>query len=310
MDKACHIYDMIVVGGGPGGYTAALYAARAGMDTIVLEKLSAGGQMALAEQIDNYPGFEAGINGFELGEKMRKGAERFGVKTLLAEVKHIDVEQPIKKAIAADSTFCGKTIVLATGANPRELGLPREKELIGKGVNYCAACDGMFYRGKTVIVVGGGNSAVEDALLLARICKSVILVHRRDTLKATKIYRDQIMKAENITFSWDSEVAELIAEQKVSGVRLRNLKTGKESVVHCDGVFVSVGRVPAAELLKGKTALDAAGYIIADESTRTDIPGVFAVGDVRTKVLRQIVTAVADGASAVYYAEEYLASIE
>ena len=302
-----HIYDMIVVGGGPGGYTAALYAARAGLDTVVLEKLSAGGQMALTEQIDNYPGFEDGIDGFSLGEKMKRGTERFGVETKLTEVLSLDLSGTVKKAEASEGSLFARTIVLATGAGPRELGIEGEQELIGKGVNYCAACDGMFYKNKTVVIAGGGNTAAADALILSRICKKVIVVHRRDTLRATKIYHEPLMKAENVEFRWDSEIIELLHDEKVIGIRLRNVKTGEETTLACDGVFVSIGRKPSSELVKDQVKVDPAGYIIADESTRTNIPGVFAVGDVRTKALRQVVTAVADGATAVHYAEEYLA---
>ena len=302
-----HIYDMIVVGGGPGGYTAALYAARAGLDTMVLEKLSAGGQMALTEQIDNYPGFEDGIDGFSLGEKMKRGTERFGVETKLTEVLSLDLSGTVKKAETSEGPLFARIIVLATGAGPRELGIEGEQELIGKGVNYCAACDGMFYKNKTVVIAGGGNTAAADALILSRICKKVIVVHRRDTLRATKIYHEPLMKAENVEFRWDSEIIELLHDEKVIGIRLRNVKTGEETTLACDGVFVSIGRKPSSELVKDQVEVDPAGYIIADESTRTNIPGVFAVGDVRTKALRQVVTAVADGATAVHYAEEYLA---
>ena len=302
-----HIYDMIVVGGGPGGYAAALYAARAGLDTVVLEKLSAGGQMALTEQIDNYPGFEDGIDGFSLGEKMKRGTERFGVETKLTEVLSLDLSGTVKKAATSEGPLFARTIVLATGAGPRELGVESEQELIGKGVNYCAACDGMFYKNKTVVIAGGGNTAAADALILSRICKKVIVVHRRDTLRATKIYHEPLMKAENVEFRWDSEIIELLHDEKVIGIRLRNVKTGEETTLACDGVFVSIGRKPSSELVKDQVEVDPAGYIIADESTRTNIPGIFAVGDVRTKALRQVVTAVADGATAVHYAEEYLA---
>ncbi len=305
-NPAGHIYDMIVVGGGPGGYTAALYAARAGLDTVVLEKLSAGGQMALPEQIDNYPGFEDGIDGFSLGEKMKRGTERFGVQTKLTEVLSLDLSGDVKKVVTSEGLMYARTIVLATGAGPKELGIEGEKELIGKGVNYCAACDGMFYRGKTVVVAGGGNTAAADALILSRICEKVILVHRRNTLRATKIYHEPLMKAENVEFHWDSEIVGLLHDEKVTGIRLRNVKTGEESDLACNGVFVSIGRTPSTELVKDQLVLDPTGYVIADESTRTNIPGVFAVGDVRTKALRQVVTAVADGATAVHYAEEYL----
>ena len=302
-----HIYDIVIIGGGPAGYTAALYAARAGLKVIVLEKLSAGGQMALTSQIDNYPGFEDGIDGFELAEKMQQQAERFGAVTELAEATSLRLGSEIKEVKTSEGTFLGKTVVISTGANPRELGIQGEKALVGRGVNYCAACDGMFYKGKTVVVVGGGNSAAADAMLLSRIAKKVIIVHRRDTLRATKVYHEPLMNAPNIEFHWNSTVSELLHNGKLTGVKVRDVNSGEDSVIECDGVFVSIGRSPATALVKDQLELDASGYILADESTKTNLPGVFAVGDVRTKALRQVVTAVADGAMAVYYAEEYLA---
>ena len=302
--------DMIIIGGGPGGYTAALYAARAGLNTLVLEKLSAGGQMALTHQIDNYPGFEDGIDGFELGEKMQRQAERFGAQTEYAEVFRVDLTAQPKMVETSEGIFQGRTVVLATGANPRELGVDGEAALVGRGVAYCAACDGMFYRGKTVVVVGGGNSAAADALLLSRIAKKVILVHRRDSLRATKVYHQPLLQAENVEFAWNSQVVELLHGEKLTGVRIRDVHTGEEREIACDGLFVSVGRKPATAFLEGQVALDASGYIIAGESTETSIPGVYAVGDLRTKALRQVVTAVADGAMAVHAAEEYLAGAQ
>ena len=304
------VYDMIVIGGGPGGYTAALYAARAGLSTLVLEKLSAGGQMALTMQIDNYPGFEEGIDGYTLGENMQQSAERFGAETELAEVYSVKLDGEVKEVETSEGTFYGRTVVIATGANPRELGVEGEQELVGRGVNYCAACDGMFFKGKNVVLVGGGNSAAADAMVLSRIAKKVVLVHRRDTLRATKIYHDPLMKAENIEFRWNSAVSEILHDGVVKGVKLKNTVTGEESEVACEGIFVSIGRKPATELVKGQLELDEAGYIVADETTRTNIPGVFAVGDVRTKALRQVVTATADGAVAAHFADEYLASIK
>lgn len=305
-----HIHDMIVIGGGPGGYTAALYAARGGLDVLVLEKLSAGGQMALTSQVDNYPGFGEGIDGFTLGQKMQQGAEAFGAKTELAEALSLDLSATPKKIETSVGSLYGKTVVYAAGAFPRELGLPREKALTGRGVSYCAACDGMFYRGKTVVVVGGGNSAVADALLLSRIAAKVILVHRRDTLRAEKISHAPLLEAENVEFRWNTAVTGLQGEEKLTGVRLQNLNDREETVLPCDGVFVSIGRQPATELVKGQLVLDDSGYIIADETTRTNISGVFAVGDVRTKTLRQILTAAADGAVASHYAQEYLPDFE
>lgn len=301
------IYDTVVVGGGPGGYTAALYAARSGLSVVVLEKLSAGGQVALTHQIDNYPGFEEGIDGFSLGMKMQQGAERFGAETMLTEVTALDLSGAVKSAETSDGTVYGKTVVLATGASPRNLGVSKETELIGKGISYCASCDGMFYRGKTVVIVGGGNTAAADALLLSRVCKKVILVHRRDTLRATKIYHAPLMETPNVEFRWNSVVEELLENGRITGVKLKNVQSGEISQVDCDGVFVSVGRKPATELVKGQLELDEGGYVLADESTCTNIPGVYAVGDVRKKALRQVVTAVADGAVAIHYAEEFLA---
>ena len=301
------LYDMIVIGGGPGGYTAALYAARAGLSVLVLEKLSAGGQMALTNQIDNYPGFEEGIDGFTLGEKMQLQAERFGAVTELAEVTALRLDGDIKEIETTEGLFQSRTVVLATGANPRLLGLPGERELTGRGVNYCAACDGMFYKGKTVVVVGGGNTAAADALTLSRIAKKVIVVHRRDTLRATKVYHASLLNAPNIEFRWNSAITELLRSGKLSGVKIRNLLTGEDAEIPCDGLFVSIGRAPATKLVEGLLELDAGGYIVAGESTETSVPGVYAVGDIRTKALRQIVTAVADGAMAIHSAEEYLA---
>lgn len=206
--------------------------------------------------------------------------------------------------------FYGRTVALATGAGPRELGLANEAALTGRGVAYCAACDGMRYRGRTVVVVGGGNSAAGDALALSRVAKKVMLVHRRDSLRATKVYHEPLMRAENIEFRWNSAVTELLGGDRLTGVRLRDLRTGEETQLDCDGVFISVGRKPATELVQGQLELDRGGYIVADETTKTSLPGVYAVGDVRTKPLRQVVTAVADGAMAVHMAEEYLAGGE
>ena len=238
---------------------------------------------------------------------MQASAEKFGAKTLIAEVYSADLRGETKVLTTSEGTFKAKTVVIATGASPRELGIEGEKELVGRGVNYCAACDGMFYKDKVVAVVGGGNTAAADALLLSRICRKVIIIHRRDTLRATKIYHDPLMKSQNVEFRWNSAVSELIYDEKLRGIRIRDVNTGEISQVECDGVFISVGRRPETGLLKDQIDLDPSGYIRAGESTETNIRGVFAVGDVRTKVLRQVVTAVADGAVAAHYAEEYLA---
>ena len=300
-------YDVIVIGGGPGGYTAALYCARSGRSVAVLEKLSAGGQMATTDRIDNYPGFEEGIDGFELGERMERQAWRFGVSTVYGEVRSVELAGRPKRIESTEGSFEAEAVILATGAFPRELGLPDEQALRGRGVAYCAACDGAPYRGRIVAGVGGGNSAAADALALSRIAKKVYLIHRRDSLRATKVYHEPLMNAPNVEFRWNSTVSALLHESRLTGLRLKDVNTGAEHDLACDGLFISIGRAPATELFRRELALDKSGYIIADESTRTSLPGVFAVGDMRTKAVRQVVTAVSDGAVAVHYAEEYLA---
>ena len=300
------LYDVIVIGGGPGGYTAALYAARANLSVAILEKLSPGGQMGTTDVIDNYPVFPQGVNGFELAMQMKEGAERFGAQTQLAEVTQVELAGQVKTIHTSGGDYQARTVVLATGAHPRELGLPGERELRGRGVSYCATCDGMFYRGKTVVVVGGGNTAVSDVLYLSRLCEKVYLVHRRDTLRASKVYLDPLQKAENVEFVWDSEVKQLLRDQAVTGVRVRNKKTGEERDIPCGGVFVAVGYLPNTQLYRGQVELDEAGYVLADETTQTNLPGVFAVGDLRKKPLRQVVTAASDGAVAAHFIEEYL----
>ncbi len=304
------IFDTIIIGGGPAGYTAALYCTRAGLSTLVLEKFSAGGQMTQTSTIDNYPGFDEGIDGFSLGFKMQQGAERFGAETRQTEVLSVELSSSPKKIVTDMGELFAKTVIIATGADHRHLGVEKEDELIGRGVGYCAACDGMLFRGKTVAVVGGGNSAAADALLLSKICEKVFVIVRRDVMRATKIYHEPLLRADNVEFKWNCEVRELLHGMKLSGAIIENNKTGASEELSLDGLFISIGRSPATELFNGQLELDRSGYIIADESTRTNIPGVFAAGDVRTKVLRQIVTAAADGAVASHYAEEYLAQLE
>ncbi len=300
------IFDVIIIGGGPAGYTCALYTTRAGLDTLVLEKFSAGGQMTETTSIENYPGFSEGIDGFSLGFKMQEGAEKFGAQTMQTEVTEVDLVADPKKIVTDSGEYYAKTVVIATGASHKHLGVDKEETLIGRGVGYCAACDGMLFRGKTVAVVGGGNSAAADALLLSKICAKVYVIVRRDELRATKIYHEPLMKAENVEFKWNSQVTELHHEMKINGVTVTN-KNGESEKIDLDGLFISIGRSPATSLFKGQIDLDEHGYIAADESTRTNIAGVFAVGDVRTKALRQIVTAAADGATASYYIEQYIA---
>ena len=300
------IYDMIIIGGGPAGYTAALYGARAGLSTLVIERMAPGGQMGLTGDIENYPGFDEGIDGFTLGMKMQAGAEKYGATTEYTEVTSLKLDSEIKEVVTTYSTFKGRTVVIATGANPRAIGLDNEASLIGRGVHYCAHCDGRFYKDKTVVVVGGGNSAVGDALYLSRLCKKVYLVHRRDSFRASKVYDAPLRASENIELVLDSVVSELVADARLTSVVTENLKSGEKRAIECDGIFVSIGRKPATEFLGDTLDLDKAGYIIAGESCETRVPGVYAIGDVRTKELRQVVTATADGAIAAHKAEEYI----
>lgn len=303
------IFDIIIIGGGPAGYTAALYGARAGLEVLVLEKMAAGGQMALTDVIDNYPGFDEGIDGITLGMKMRAGAERFGAKTKSKAVVSVDFSGTYKKVCTRKDEFLSKTVIIATGADPRKLNVEGEDMLVGRGVHYCAHCDGGFYKGKRVAVIGGGNSAAADALYLSRLCERVTVIHRRDTLRATKIYHEPLMTADNVDFLWNSTVDSFVVGDKLEGVNIKNIVSGEKARYDFDGVFVSIGRQPITELFAGQVTLDDYGYIVAGEDTKTNLAGVFAAGDVRTKALRQVVTAVSDGAVAAHHAEEYLASL-
>ena len=303
-------YDVIVIGGGPAGYTAALYCARAALSTLVLEAMAPGGQMGTTDQIDNYPGFVDGINGFELAMNMQKQAERFGAESVFAQVSSMDLKGPEKKIYTEEGdTYTCRAVILALGASPRELGLPEERTLRGRGVSYCATCDGMFYKEKTVVVVGGGDTAAADTVFLSKICKKIYLVHRRDTLRASKAYLKPLEACENVEFVWDSVVEAILADGNVTGVRVKNKKTGETREIACDGIFVAVGNIPNTALVADAVKLTPNGYIDAGETTETNLPGVFAAGDVRQKVLRQVVTAVADGAVASHMAEEYLSGI-
>ena len=306
MSETMKLYDTIVIGGGPAGYTAALYAVRSGLSTLVLEKFSPGGQMTQTAQIDNYPGFHEGIDGFTLGYQMQMGAHRFGAETVQTEVLSVDLKADSKVIITDMGEYRARTVIIATGADHKHLGVEGETELIGRGVGYCAACDGMLYRGKTVAVVGGGNTAAADALFLSRVCAKVYLIHRRDRLRASKIYHEPLENTGNIQILWNATVETLHSELKLTGVTLRQVKTGETVELPLDGLFVSVGQAPNTALFKGQLDLDEAGYIISGETTETNIPGVYAAGDVRTKELRQVVTAAADGAVAAHMAEAYL----
>lgn len=298
-------YDVVIVGAGPAGLTAALYCGRAGLDTLVLEKLSPGGQMATTNEIENYPGFPGVTDGFSLAMNMKAQAEQFGVQQDYAEVLALRTEGDIKLLETKKGTLRARSVILAPGAAPRLLGLPNESALRGKGVSYCATCDGAFYRKKTVAVVGGGDTAAADAVFLSSLCEKVYLIHRRDKLRASKSYTAKLDKP-NIEMVWNSVVEEILENGRVCGIRVRNVQTNEERQIDLNGLFVAVGNVPATDFVRGAVELDTAGYFTAGEDTKTNIPGVFAAGDCRRKPLRQIVTAAADGAVAAYAVEEYL----
>lgn len=302
-------YDLAVIGSGPAGMTAALYAARAGLSTIIFEQLMAGGQMGETGKIDNYPGFPDGIGGFDLAFAMQQQEERFGAVNVNEEVVAIDADSNPKVITTTEGQYAARSIVVATGARSRKMGIEGEESLMGRGISYCATCDGNFFKGKPVIVVGGGNTAAADAVYLSRICPVVYVVHRRDTLRATAASRHQMEAAENIEFVWDSLVDELLEEDgKLSGAIVKNKKTGERRTLEAPGLFVAVGKTPNTEAFKGSLPLDDDGYVIADETGATSMPGVFAAGDVRQKRLRQVATAISDGANAAEAAAESLVS--
>lgn len=304
---ATELYDVIIIGGGPAGYTAALYCGRAAMKTLLLEKYMPGGQMATTAHIDNYPGFPEGVDGFTLAMDMQKQAERFKIEHKMEEITSVATQGLTKEvSTSGGTTYKAKSLIIASGASPREIGLKEERELRGKGVSYCATCDGAFFRNKTVAVIGGGDTAAADAVFLSKLCKQVYVVHRRDTLRAAAVYQDALNQAENVTFVWDSTVEEISHEQVVTGIVVKNKHTGEISTIQCQGVFVAIGNVPNTGLFNGQIELDGNGYVVSDEYTKTSRLGVFVAGDVRTKPLRQVVTAVADGAVAAYMAEEYI----
>lgn len=300
-------YDVIIIGGGPGGYTAALYSARAALKTLVVEELVAGGQMSTTEWVENYPGFDSGIEGLELAQKMQKGAEKFGAKTLYARVHAIDFKSEPKKVYTTQGNFQCKSIILAMGASPRSLGLPNESDLLGNGLSYCAACDGAFFKGKTVAVIGGGNSALGEAITLSSICEKVFLIHHSDTFRGEQASIEAIHRIPNIVPLYHTAVTRLLSnEGRVSGIEIMDKTNSNKAVIDCDGIFIAIGRIPNTQLCRPYLSMDERGYIIADETTRTNVKGVFATGDLRTKPLRQIITAASDGAVAAMNAEEYI----
>lgn len=306
MSESKKKFNLLIIGGGPAGYTAGIYAARAGLKTAVMEKLAPGGQMALTDHIDNYPGAEPGIDGVTLGEQMRKNAEYAGAESIFDEVTGVQLDGPVKTIHTANDSYQSDTVIIAAGAEPRPLGVPNEDHWIGRGLSYCAVCDGMFFRGKTVAVIGGGNTAVSDALMLSGICEHVYLIHRRDQFRADQVLTKKLEHTENITVLRSSILTAIEGNDRISGLRVQSKETGNEQSILCDGVFAAIGRIPTSTLFKEHTATDEAGYILTDGTMETNIPGVFAAGDIRAKSFRQIITAAADGAIAAHSAEIYL----
>jgi len=299
-------YDVVIIGGGPAGLTAAIYSCRAGRKTLLLEKGAFGGQAVSTEMIENYPGFPEGISGFELMINFHKQAERFGCDFLNSEVLELETKGASKRVITSAGEVVGKAIILATGSKPRELGIRGEKEFHGKGVSYCATCDGFFYRNKRVAVVGGGDSAVKEALYLANMVREVVIIHRRDKLRADKILGEKALATPNIKICWDTVVDEIIGEDKIKAVKIHNIKTQQTQGIDVDGVFMYVGNQPNTEFLGEELQKNPQGYLITNENMETSVPGVYAIGDCREKLSRQVATAVGDGALVFSAVEEYL----
>lgn len=301
--------DVIVIGSGPAGYTAALYAARAKLCPLVFEgSVTAGGALMNTTDVENFPGFPDGILGPDLMDSIRKQAERFGAELVSDDVIEVDLAADPKVVKTADGVYHSRAVIIASGSSYRELGVPGEKRLSGHGVSWCATCDGFFFREQDIAVVGGGDSAIEEATFLTRFARSVTIVHRRDRLRASKIMQDRAMSDPKIRFAWDSEVVEMIGEDRLTGLRLRNAKTGDGTVLPVTGVFVAIGHDPRSELFGGQLATDADGYLLVEQpSTRTAIPGVFASGDVVDRTYRQAVTAAGTGCAAAIDAERWLA---
>lgn len=300
------MHDIIIVGGGPAGYTSALYSARAKLDTMVIEKMFSGGQMATTLNMENYPGFEEPIGGPDLALRMENQARKFGTVVLNDEVLDLELDSKIKIVKTKDNSHQCKAVILCMGASPKVLGLPKEDLFRGSGVSYCAVCDGAFYKDRAVAVVGGGDTAAEDALYLSRFCPKIYIVHRRDKMRATKLLQEELANNKKVEFVWDSVVEEIIGQYGVEGIKVRNLKTNETKDLQVDGLFVAIGLTPNTSLVNGKVKLNESGYIITDEKMQTNIPGVFAAGDIRDKYLRQVITAASDGAIASYMAEHYI----
>lgn len=300
------MYDVVIIGGGPAGFTAALYAARARLDTLLIERMYSGGQMATTDMMENYPGFQEPVSGPDLAIRMENQAKRFGAKVINDDVVELTPDTVVKTIKTRNGIYQGKAVILCMGASPKEMGIPKEKQFRGSGVSYCATCDGAFYKDRTVAIVGGGNTAAEDALYLTRFCPKVYIIHRRDSMRATKVLQDALLNNEKVEFIWNSAVEGIRGEFGVEGIRVKNLKNSETRDIEVDGLFVAIGTTPNSDLVKGKVEMNEAGYIITDENMQANIFGVFAAGDIREKVLRQVITAAADGATAAYMAERYI----
>ena len=306
------VRDVIIIGSGPSGYAAALYAARARLSPLVFEgSVTSGGALMNTTEVENYPGFPDGVLGPDLMDQMRKQAERFGAELVTDDVTEVDLKATPKQINVGEDNYLAKTVIIATGSAYRELGVPGEKRLSGHGVSWCATCDGFFFREQDIAVIGGGDSAMEEATFLTRFARSVTIVHRRDTLRASKIMQDRATSNPKIKFAWDSEVAEVLGEDRVKGLRLRNLQTGEESMLEVSGMFVAIGHDPRNELFTDQLDTDDEGYLLVDHpSTRTKIDGVFAAGDVVDRIYRQAITAAGTGCAAALDAERWLADHE
>ena len=304
------MHKLIIMGSGPAGLAAAIYAARADLAPLLIAGSDLGGQVGLTDQVENYPGFPQGISGAELTQLMQKQAERFGTRVELDEVVEVDLSTPPFKVKSYSQEYEAQAVIVATGASPRKLQVPGEAEFTGRGVSYCATCDGFFFRDQRVVLVGGGDAAVKEALFLTKFATKVHIVHRRDQLRAEQIIQERAKRNEKIEFIWDTVVTEIVGSDTVTGVRLQNLESGQESLLPVEGVFVYVGNTPSTALFEGQLELDEERYIVTDLEQRTSVPGVFAAGDVQERVLRQIATAVGTGAKAAMEAERYIAELE
>jgi thioredoxin reductase (NADPH) len=306
MNDSLKKYDVIIIGGGPAGLSAGIYAARARLSSLLIEKAAIGGQIINAELVENYPGFADGISGIDLTQTMHRQATKFGLETLAAEVTAIEVTGSQKIVKTSGGDFVAGAIIIAGGAERQKLGVPGEEKYTGRGVSYCATCDGAFFRNKTVVVVGGGNAAVTEALELTKFASKIFLIHRRHELRATKIMQEKIMAEPKIEILWDAAVAEITGDTFVSKIKVGNLKTNQKSIFDVSGVFVSVGSQPATGYLKGRLTLDAAGAVVTNDRLESSLPGIFAAGDIRSGSIRQVIGAAGDGAAAAINAGKYI----